>query len=150
MGREGGSEQRGEGVSEGGRDGGGRDGGRDRGGREGWEEGGRKEREERVWKQKRVGRTRGSTTSYKIPRYESTPISTYTGDAYFYDLSIRRDLDAIRSVLGVCPQHDVLWGDLTALEHMKLFGNLKDIPRQQMEKEIDDLLTDVQLERVRS
>lgn len=62
---------------------------------------------------------------------------------------MRRDLDAIRSVLGVCPQHDVLWGDLTALEHMKLFGNLKDIPRKDMENEIATLLADVQLDRVR-
>ncbi len=72
----------------------------------------------------------------------------YIGDAYFYNLSVRKDIDMIRSILGVCPQHDVLWGDLTALEHMKLFGNLKNIPAEMMENEIVTLLTEVQLYKV--
>lgn len=70
------------------------------------------------------------------------------GDAFFYNLSVCNDLDAIRSMLGVCPQHNVLWGDLTALEHMKLFGNLKNIPPQMMENEIATLLADVELDKV--
>lgn len=75
-------------------------------------------------------------------------VAILPGDAYFYDLSVRDNLDAIRSTLGVCPQHDVLWGDLTAMEHMKLFGNLKDIPREVMENEIATLLAEVQLDKV--
>ena len=71
-----------------------------------------------------------------------------TGDARFYGLSVWDDLDAIRSVLGVCLQHDVLWGDLTAREHMQLFANLKDIPRQHMKEEIRSLLEEVQLNHV--
>ena len=70
------------------------------------------------------------------------------GDAYFYNLSVRENLDAIRSVLGVCPQHDILWGDLTAREHMLLFGILKDIPRDQLEEEIERLLENVNLSKV--
>ena len=61
---------------------------------------------------------------------------------------MRENLDAIRSVLGVCPQHDILWGDLTAKEHMLLFGILKDIPRDQLEVEIERLLEDVNLTKV--
>ena len=52
-------------------------------------------------------------------------------------------------MLGVCPQHDVLWGDLTAKEHMLLFAHLKNIPRGQMEDDIGRLLEDVQLNHVR-
>ena len=63
-------------------------------------------------------------------------------------MSVREELDAIRSILGVCPQHDVLWDDLTAIEHMKLFGYLKDIPSQEMENEIATLLKEVQLDKV--
>ena len=70
------------------------------------------------------------------------------GDAYFYNLSVRENLDAIRSVLGVCPQHDILWGDLTAREHMLLFGILKDIPRDRLDVEIQRLLEDVNLTKV--
>jgi hypothetical protein len=31
----------------------------------------------------------------------------------------------IRSTIGVCPQFDVLWDDLTGEEHMLIFGNMK-------------------------
>ena len=48
----------------------------------------------------------------------------------------------------MCPQHDVLWGDLTAMEHMKLFGHLRGIPSEIMENEIATLLTEVQLAKV--
>ncbi len=70
------------------------------------------------------------------------------GDAFFYDISVRNNLDAVCSVLGVCPQHDILWDDLTAWEHMELFGNLKDTPREQMKDEITMLLKEVQLNEV--
>ena len=71
------------------------------------------------------------------------------GNAYFYGLAITEDLDSIRNVLGVCPQHDVLWGDLTANEHMKLFGYLKGIPTEIINQEINTLLEEVQLNHVR-
>ena len=48
----------------------------------------------------------------------------------------------------MCPQHDILWGDLTAIEHMKLFGYLKDIPEDRMKEEINTLLEEVQLNHV--
>ena len=51
-------------------------------------------------------------------------------------------------MLGVCPQHDVLWGDLTAEEHMKLFAHLKDIPSNEMMVEIESLLEEVKLTNV--
>ena len=75
------------------------------------------------------------------------PVPT-AGDAHFYDVSVRQDIDRIRRVLGVCPQHDVLWGDLTALEHMKLFGNLKGLPPHVLDTEITSLLAEVQLDKV--
>eukprot|EP00731_Ephydatia_muelleri_P025971 Em0018g71a len=70
------------------------------------------------------------------------------GNALFYGLSIMNDLDTIKSMLGVCPQHDVLWEELTAREHMLLFAQLKDIAPQQMEDEMNRLLDAVQLSHV--
>lgn len=37
-------------------------------------------------------------------------------------------LSAIRGDLGVCPQHDVLWPELTVNEHLHLFAALKGVP----------------------
>ena len=45
-------------------------------------------------------------------------------------------------------QHDVLWNDLTAQEHMELFAGMKGVPRNKQKKEIRDLLERVQLNRV--
>ena len=75
---------------------------------------------------------------------------TLPGDAYFYGLSVRQDLDAVHTILGVCPQHDILWGDLTAQEHMELFANLKAIPADRMADDIRVLLEEVQLLNVRN
>ena len=38
------------------------------------------------------------------------------------------NLSAIRGDLGVCPQHDVLWPELTVNEHLYLFAALKGVP----------------------
>ena len=38
-------------------------------------------------------------------------------------------LSAIRRLMGVCPQFDILWAELTAAEHLRLFAALKGLPR---------------------
>jgi ABC-type multidrug transport system ATPase subunit len=35
------------------------------------------------------------------------------------------DLADIRSMLGVCPQHDTLYDELTVEEHLQLFGTFR-------------------------
>jgi ATP-binding cassette subfamily A (ABC1) protein 3 len=44
------------------------------------------------------------------------------GDATIFGLSVRRDMDKISKIMGVCPQHDILWDNLTGREHLELFG----------------------------
>jgi len=34
-------------------------------------------------------------------------------------------MDAIYSLMGVCPQHDLLWETLTGREHLMFYGRLK-------------------------
>lgn len=46
-------------------------------------------------------------------------------DATVYGHSMRHEMDAIRSSLGVCPQHDVLFDRLTVAEHIIFFSLLK-------------------------
>ncbi len=41
------------------------------------------------------------------------------GDALIYGLSIKHEMNKIRQMMGVCPQFDVLWDDLTGKEHIK-------------------------------
>lgn len=49
---------------------------------------------------------------------------------------------------GCCMQHDILWDELTALEHMELFAGMKNIPKERVNLEIYSLLEQVQLAHV--
>jgi ABC-type Na+ transport system ATPase subunit NatA len=65
---------------------------------------------------------------------KSTTINVLTGvlpptggDAVVsgYSLTSPGGLDQIRRTMGVCPQFDVLWNELTGREHLQLFGSIK-------------------------
>lgn len=49
------------------------------------------------------------------------------GDALIYGESIIESggMDKIRSFMGVCPQFDVLWDQLSGTEHLEIFGHVK-------------------------
>ena len=49
--------------------------------------------------------------------------SSGTAEMYNYDIST--DMDSIRQIMGVCPQFDILWNELTAKEHLQIFAKLK-------------------------
>ncbi|CAO1386925.1 unnamed protein product [Diamesa serratosioi] len=49
------------------------------------------------------------------------------GTAYIDGKDIRYDIDEIRSSLGLCPQHNVLFNELTVKEHFIFFSRLKGI-----------------------
>jgi ABC-type multidrug transport system ATPase subunit len=48
-----------------------------------------------------------------------------TGTAIVEGHDIRKDMDAVYSLMGVCPQHDLLWNQLTAAEHLRFYGRIK-------------------------
>eukprot|EP01017_Pseudomicrothorax_dubius_P050541 TRINITY_DN9592_c0_g1_i1.p1 TRINITY_DN9592_c0_g1~~TRINITY_DN9592_c0_g1_i1.p1 ORF type:complete len:794 (-),score=85.85 TRINITY_DN9592_c0_g1_i1:221-2602(-) len=61
------------------------------------------------------------------------------------ELDIVNDLTAIRASLGVCPQFDILWGELTAAEHIRLLGTIKGIDKSNIEDLIVQKLKQVNL-----
>jgi ABC-type multidrug transport system ATPase subunit len=66
----------------------------------------------------------GKTTTINMLVGNLPPTS---GEALQLGESIRSPagMDLIRRRIGVCPQFDVQWGQLTAYEHLHLFGTLK-------------------------
>ena len=64
----------------------------------------------------------GKTTAISILTGMLTPTS---GDASVYGASILTDMPRIRQSLGVCPQFDILWPEITAREHLTLYAAIK-------------------------
>ena len=64
-----------------------------------------------------------------------------SGSANIMGYSLEHELPAIRRSLGVCPQHDILFDELTAVEHLKIYGRLKGITVS--EREFDQMIADL-------
>ncbi|KAL4454193.1 hypothetical protein ABPG74_012150 [Tetrahymena malaccensis] len=84
----------------------------------------------------------GKTTTMSILTGMLSPTS---GTAYIKGLDIRKDMDQIRKFLGVCPQHDILFDQLTVKEHLELFATLKGMPADKIESAITKIIKDVDL-----
>ncbi|EAS03348.1 ABC transporter family protein (macronuclear) [Tetrahymena thermophila SB210] len=83
---------------------------------------------------------------------KSTTISMLTGmipptqgTALIKGLDIREDMDKIRTILGVCPQHDILFDSLTVKEHLYLFATLKGMSYSDIPQTVEKIIKDVDL-----
>ncbi len=56
-------------------------------------------------------------------------------------------IDEIRKYIGVCSQFDLLWGELTAYEHLHMFAKLKNVPKEHIQARIDEILDFVNLSK---
>jgi ABC-type multidrug transport system ATPase subunit len=78
-------------------------------------------------------------------KIESTTISIITGiceptsgKVLINDKDIAKDAKEARSVLGYCPQHNLLFDDLTVYEHLEFFSKLKrNFDKQEIDKMLD-------------
>lgn len=59
-------------------------------------------------------------------------LSSTGGEAKIFGYDISTQQDEIRMIMGVVPQFDILWGDLTASEHMKIFSLIKGVPKNEI------------------
>ena len=49
------------------------------------------------------------------------------GDAEIFGKSIHGNMTELHSLMGVCPQHDCLWDQLTGQEHLELYATIKGV-----------------------
>jgi ABC-2 type transport system ATP-binding protein len=68
------------------------------------------------------------------------------GDALLLGHSIRNEWWKIRHMIGVAPQDNALYPELTAAENLRFFGGLYEVPSEQLETRIADLLRFIELE----
>ncbi|KAJ8398776.1 hypothetical protein AAFF_G00419730, partial [Aldrovandia affinis] len=69
-----------------------------------------------------------------------------SGRAYINGYDISQDMALIRRSLGLCPQHDVLFDNLTVSEHLLFYAQLKGYPREKIPEEVDRIIRMLNLE----
>ena len=77
------------------------------------------------------------------------PLSSGTCSLFGKNVSDAREMSTIQSLSGVCPQHDILFPELTANEHCILFAHIKGVPVNEINKECEERLKFMDLLDVR-
>jgi ABC-type multidrug transport system ATPase subunit len=67
------------------------------------------------------------------------------GKAIIAGFDLNSELSNIHEVMGVCPQHDILWDDLTAREHLLFYARLRKVPPDQLDEAVAKALAAVNL-----
>lgn len=72
----------------------------------------------------------------------------FDGQVIINEYDIVQERDEVKKVVGVCPQFDILWHELTAKEHLYMFARIKQIPKNETDKHIKAALEEVNLTKV--
>ncbi|GER52514.1 ATP-binding cassette sub-family A member [Striga asiatica] len=68
-----------------------------------------------------------------------------SGDAVVFGKNILTDMHEIRQSLGVCPQYDILFPELTVKEHLEIFANIKGVNEDCLENAVIEMAEEVGL-----
>ena len=85
----------------------------------------------------------GKTTTISVIATQLRPTS---GDAIVFGHSVRHNVAEVRRMIGVVPQEISLYPKLTAAENIKFFGRMYGVPKDELERRLDELLELVGLE----
>ncbi|CAH0579245.1 unnamed protein product [Chrysodeixis includens] len=88
----------------------------------------------------------GKTTTISMLTGMVPPSS---GTAFINGYNIVHETPLARKSLGICPQHNVLFPDLTVAEHIIFYSRLKGVPKSKLNEEVDHFvkLLDLELKR---
>ena len=67
------------------------------------------------------------------------------GNAWIGGFDIRNQLDIVQLQIGVCPQFDILWDDLSVEEHLLFYARVKGISEEEEDEKVTQALKEVQL-----
>jgi ATP-binding cassette subfamily A (ABC1) protein 3 len=85
----------------------------------------------------------GKTTTMSMLTGMFPPTS---GTAIVSGHDIRTDMDGVRASLGLCPQHNILFDDLTVNEHLYFFSKLKGLKKEAIDEEIEKYIELLELQ----
>jgi len=84
----------------------------------------------------------GKTTTIDMLTGMVAPTS---GKAWINGLEIGSNMADIRQLIGVCPQHDILWPDLTVQEHLEIFAAFYFLVGDAKDAAVNKMIRDVGL-----
>ena len=67
-------------------------------------------------------------------------IEISSGKADVNGCSVQYDMDKIRTFMGVCPQHDTLFDDLTVREHLEMYARFKGMASKDIPKACEEMI----------
>ncbi|CAG9814922.1 unnamed protein product [Phaedon cochleariae] len=86
----------------------------------------------------------GKTTLFNILTGLTAPTAG-TALIFGHDVRDPKEMDEIRRMTGVCPQHDILFDNLSPKEHLEFFAAVKGIHSSDVEFEVMKTLRDIDL-----
>jgi len=72
------------------------------------------------------------------------------GEAYLAGFNVNTEMKDIYLNIGVCPQHDILWDDLTVEEHLLFYARIKGVSPAKEAAAVESSLNTVSLKKFRS
>ncbi|XP_055842779.1 LOW QUALITY PROTEIN: uncharacterized protein LOC129909731 [Episyrphus balteatus] len=85
----------------------------------------------------------GKTTTISMLTGMFPPTS---GTAILNGCDIRTNIDGARASLGICPQHNILFDELTVKQHLIFYGRLKGMKGDALETEVNTYIRKIELE----
>ncbi|CAD8078681.1 unnamed protein product [Paramecium primaurelia] len=67
------------------------------------------------------------------------------GSATVFGLDVETQIEEIRQFMGVCPQHDILFDNLTVKEHLEMFATFKGMKPEEIPAAVRRMIEDVDL-----
>merc|ERR1711871_58599 len=84
----------------------------------------------------------GKTTLLHSIQGKHAPTS---GDCIISGNSCIKDLETVRQLFGITPQHDILWEFVTPREHLRAFAHIRGVPEAEVETTVEQLLARLDL-----
>ena len=70
-----------------------------------------------------------------------------SGNAWVAGYDIKSEISQVQLQMGVCPQFDLLWPDLTIMEHLNFYARLKGISSKDEKTKVESAINEVFLEK---
>ena len=68
------------------------------------------------------------------------------GKMTVFGFDVNQDIDELRKIMGVCPQVNTLFDDLTVTEHLELFATFKGTPQAKVRGQVRKLIEDLDMQ----